>query len=88
MDSQNMNGTPIYVPQNEEMSVGEWIGTLILTCIPVVNVIMLIVWACGSKESSKARKNWAIAQLVITAVLIVLAILFGSMFVAALASMF
>lgn len=45
-----------------DMSVGAWIGTLILTCIPIVNLICLIVWAVSSSPEKRSRKNWAIAQ--------------------------
>ncbi len=88
MDNQNVNPTPIYVPQEEEMSVGAWIGTLILTCIPIVNLICLIVWAVGGSGSKKARKNWAIAQLVIMIIGIVLGWLLIGMVGASLANMF
>lgn len=56
--------------ENKEMGLGSWIGTLIITCIPVVNVILLFVWAFGN--GYVARKRWAQAQLIIAAVLFVI----------------
>lgn len=76
---------PGYVPpyrKDTDMSVGAWIGTLILTAIPVVGFICLIVWAVSSSPEKRSRKNWAIAQFILTliglAVTIVVAVLYGN----------
>lgn len=42
---------------DDEMTLGQWIATLVITCIPCVNIIMLIVWAAGSGNAT--RKKWA-----------------------------
>lgn len=70
----------------DTMSIGAWIGTLILSCIPVVGLICLIVWCCSSDPAKKSRKNWAIAQLIIAAVMIVLMIILGAVLSASIAS--
>ena len=57
-----------------DMSVGAWIGTLILTCIPIVNLICLIVWAVSSSPEKRSRKNCAIAQFVVILIGIVLSV--------------
>ena len=57
-----------------DMSVGAWIGTLIFTCIPIVNLICLIVWAVSSSPEKRSRKNWAIAQFVVILIGIVLSV--------------
>lgn len=57
-----------------DMSVGAWIGTLLLTCIPIVNLICLIVWAVSSSPEKRSRKNWAIAQFVVFLIGIVLSV--------------
>jgi len=46
---------------NRPVSVGDWMLTYILLCIPLINIIMLFVWAFGSSPESKA--NWAKASL-------------------------
>ncbi len=51
------------------VSILNWMGTLVVLSIPVVNLIMLIVWAVASKRRSK--RNFCIAALI----LIVLAII-------------
>ncbi|MCR5508027.1 MAG: hypothetical protein K6F34_04995 [Lachnospiraceae bacterium] len=90
MDSQNMydpNTNTIYVPQADEMSVGDWIITLLLTCIPIVNIILLILWAVGSSNDKPARKNWAIAQLIFIGIAFILSMVFGAAFAALIASL-
>ncbi len=52
------------------VSVRGWIGTIVLSCIPVVNLIMWLTWAFGAKKPS--RRTFAAACLVLT--LIVLAL--------------
>ncbi len=72
----NMNSMPNTAPV---MTIGNWIVTMILMVIPVVNLIMLIVWAAGTNDNPN-RKNWAIAQLIFIAVGIVLWMVFFSTF--------
>lgn len=57
-----------------DMSIGAWIGTLLLTCIPIVNLICLIVWAVSSSPEKRSRKNWAIAQFVVILIGFVLSV--------------
>lgn len=71
----DQNYVPNYAQKKEEMSVGSWVGTLVLSMIPVVGFICLIVWAVGSSQEKPARKNWAIAQLIMMVVLIALSVL-------------
>ncbi|MBN1892749.1 MAG: hypothetical protein JW780_08210 [Clostridiales bacterium] len=59
---------------NTTVSVGEWIVTYILMAIPLVNFIMLIVWAFGS-DAAPSKKNWAKAMLILMVIGIVLTII-------------
>lgn len=55
---------PAYQPpvESDDVSMGEWMWTILLLCIPVVNFILLIVWAFGGgTKASKA--NYCKAQL-------------------------
>ena len=73
MDSYNGN---TYVQrQDTDMSVGAWIGTLILSAIPIVGFICLIVWAVSSSPDKRSRKNWAIAQFILTLIMVAVTIL-------------
>jgi len=64
-------------PEREpEMSVGDWIITILLMIIPCVGLIMLIVWAASNEN--KTRRNFARAYLIFIAAAFVLSILFGA----------
>ena len=79
---ENYNSDTNYAPpaarQNTDMSVGSWIGTLILTAIPIVGFICLIVWAVSSSPEKRARKNWAIAQFILMLIGLVLTIVIAA----------
>ena len=72
MDNYNGN---TYARQDTDMSVGSWIGTLILSAIPIVGFICLIVWGVSSSPEKRSRKNWAIAQFILTLVVVAFTIL-------------
>ncbi|WP_246096844.1 hypothetical protein [Psychrobacillus soli] len=56
-----------------EMSVGEWLITMLIMIIPIVNIVMLFVWGFGSPDK---RRNYARASLIWMAISIVLIIIF------------
>ena len=80
---------PVFQPQGRDervMSVTDWLVTLLLMIIPVVNLILLIVWAV-SDSGNRNRTNWARAALIMGAIWIVIYILiFGAIFGIAAAS--
>ena len=53
------------------IGLGRWLGILLLLLIPIVNIILLIVWACGGCKRVTQR-SFARAALVFMAVMIVL----------------
>ena len=59
------------------ISVGGWIGRSLIPCIPLVGglvyLIMLFVWS-GDKTREDSFRNWAKAQLIVLAIVLVLAI--------------
>ncbi|MBW6514594.1 MAG: hypothetical protein K0B87_07550 [Candidatus Syntrophosphaera sp.] len=65
------------------VSLGKWIGTLLLVMIPLVNLILIIVWSL-SKSENPNRRNWAQAILilwvVLTVIYVVLFLVFGDSF--------
>ena len=79
---------PDYVPpysrNTTDMSVGDWVLTLILTAIPLVGFICLIVWAVSSSPEKRSRKNWAIAQFILTLVILVLTVVLIAVYGAAI----
>lgn len=46
------------------VSVGGWMGTLLLSAIPGVNLILWIIWSFAARR--KSRKTFAIAALILT----------------------
>ena len=61
--------------ENQEISMWHWVGYLLLMCIPCVNIILLFVFAFGNTNPN--LKNWARAQLIMVAILIVLYLVLG-----------
>ena len=56
------------------MTMGEWVITLLIMCIPCVNIIMCFVWGFGSTGNLN-RRNFCRAQLIFIAVAVVLYLL-------------
>ena len=65
----NLSKTPV--------SVGGWIGRTLIPCIPLVGsivyLIMLFVWS-GDQSKEDSFRNWAKAQLIVMAIVLVLVI--------------
>lgn len=61
--------------RDDEVSVGEWIVTMILLAIPIVNIVMLCIWAFGG-NAKPSKKNYALATLIVMAIMIVIAVIF------------
>ncbi|WP_373485652.1 zinc ribbon domain-containing protein [Acetobacterium malicum] len=75
-------------PENAEvpMTLGDWMLTLLLLYIPIVNIVMLIIWSVDSKTSA-TKKHFAWATLIFMGIGIVLSIIFSSIVMAIVASM-
>ncbi|KIL42345.1 hypothetical protein SD70_01315 [Gordoniibacillus kamchatkensis] len=58
------------------ISLKEWMITILLLAIPLVNIIMLFVWAFGG-GANPSKSNYAKAALIWAAIGIVLYIIFG-----------
>jgi uncharacterized membrane protein YqjE len=65
----------IQTNQARVMSFGDWMITILITAIPIVNIIMIIIWAVSSTDNPN-RVNWARATLAWFAIIIGLYILF------------
>jgi uncharacterized membrane protein YqjE len=75
MENQNtsLNQAPI-------ISVGEWVVAFILMAIPLVNLIVLLIWAFGS-TNNPSKANWAKAALLFMVIAFALwFIVLGSIF--------
>ena len=64
--------------EQNPVSVGDWMITYLILCIPIVNIIMLFVYAFGS-DTQPSKANWAKASLIWFAIAFVLYLaLFGA----------
>ncbi len=75
--------TPAPSVLDSPMSVGQYIGTIILFGIPIVGFILMLVWAFSS-EVNKNKKNFALANLILIVIGIVLSIVLTVVFGGAL----
>lgn len=73
-DYTEQKSTEIKQDNEKVMSVKDWIITLLIYAIPIINLIMLFVWAFSEGEN-KNKTNWAKATLVWIAITVGLAIL-------------
>ncbi|MCO5045774.1 MAG: hypothetical protein J5I99_08490 [Verrucomicrobia bacterium] len=61
------------------VTTGNWMLTYLLMCIPLVNLILLFVWAFGS-NTPISKANWAKASLIWMVIAIAFYILLFAMF--------
>lgn len=73
-------GSSQYLPKSstQPISVGGWIGRTLIPCIPLVGgivyLVMLFIWS-GDTKKEETFRNWAKAQLIVMAIVLVLAII-------------
>lgn len=60
-------------------TVTTWLITLLISAIPVINLIMLFVWSF-SKSIDPGRRNWAKAMLILLALCLILGVVTLSVF--------
>ena len=64
-------------PDSDPLRVGQYIGMLLLMCIPLLNIILLFVWSFGGSINLN-KKNFARASLILGAIGLILSIVFGA----------
>ncbi len=67
------------------MSVGDWLLTIVLLAIPIVNIVLLIKWSMDAHVNPN-RGNYAKALLIIVGIQILVIAMFFGMFVGMLGS--
>ncbi len=67
---------PMPAVADEEVSLGNWMVTILLTAIPCVNLIMLLVWAFGG-GAPKSKSNWAKANLIYVLISLAISLITG-----------
>lgn len=61
-------------PVTEVISVKQWVINLVIMCIPVVNIVFLILWAFVQGNINQTKRNWAKAAIILMVAEVVLAI--------------
>ncbi|HLS30378.1 MAG TPA: hypothetical protein VK021_05950 [Flavobacteriaceae bacterium] len=69
------------------VKVGEWVLTFLIVSIPIVNLVMLFVWAFGNNTNT-SKANWAKAGLLWMAIIAVIYIFIALVFGASLYSVY
>ena len=64
---------------SDSMTVGDWLITMLILIIPIVNIVMLFIWGFGNPDP---RRNYARASLIWMAIGIVLMLIFYGVFFA------
>ena len=57
------------------VSIGNWLLTSLLMCIPLINIILLFVWAFGG-NTPVSKANWAKAALIWAVISVIISVLF------------
>lgn len=69
------------------LSIGSYLGMMLITAIPLIGFIMLLVWSFGGNVN-RNKKNWARATLIMGIVLFGLMVGFGSVLTNMITRMF
>lgn len=51
------------IDRNDPVCMGEWVWSILLASIPIVNIVCLCVWAFG-KNAKPSKKYWSRAKLI------------------------
>ena len=93
MGGNNSNFQQVYTDHTSDygrqapVSTGKWVGIQFIKWIPLVGgivyLVMLFIWAFGSDPKDETFRNWAKAELIMTAILVVIwvimAVSFGAL---------
>lgn len=80
----------VVTPAEKQMTLGNWLVTMLVLSIPLVGFIMLLVWAFGGSDQP-SRKTYCQASLlwgvIIIAITVLIMLIFGASLGAILAAM-
>jgi hypothetical protein len=62
--------------ETRPMTIRDWMITLLVLAIPIVNIIMYLVWACGSSGNVN-RKTFCQACLIWFLIIFAVGVVFG-----------
>lgn len=76
IESTPIPNAPVYHAEpSPVLSFGEWLVTLLIMAVPILNMIMIFIWATDGKTNPN-KSNWAKATLVFIGINIVIAMFF------------
>lgn len=92
------NGAPTYVnvqvpsDTNNLVSIGAYVGMWFAMCVPILNIVMMIIWGTSG---NKSKKNFVLAYLLMIAISVgitilvslIISLIFGASCVALTAEM-
>lgn len=77
MNDGNYNQWSYQTPGIEnEVTVKDWLLTMLILCVPIVNIVMIFVWAFGG-GSKPSKSNFFKAMLVWVVIGIVISLALG-----------
>jgi len=65
------------------MTIWDWVVTIFVLSIPLLNIIMVIVWLVN-KDTNKSKKNYIIASIIFMAIGVVVWLILASTVLASL----
>lgn len=74
-------------PDSEPLRVGQYIGMFLLMIVPILSIILLFVWSFGGTVNLN-KKNFARAVLILSAIGMVLSIVFGAALIGIMGELF
>ncbi len=77
--------------KTDVMSVGSYVGTILLSMIPIVGFILLLIWSFGNDANLNKRnfaRAWLIVQIIITVISAVLSTAISAMIIALIEQMY
>ncbi|WP_315971382.1 hypothetical protein [Paenibacillus sp. N3.4] len=72
-------------PSSPVVSLQDWLITILLLAIPLVNIILLFIWAFGN-DTNPSKANYAKASLIWIGIVLVCYVLFFVIFLGAMVS--
>jgi hypothetical protein len=75
--SSDEDFTPSWQKPPSRMSTKDWLLTLIILVIPVVNIIMIFIWAFFSDSVAEEKKNYCRATLCLAMIMLIISIVLG-----------
>lgn len=61
---------------DEVVSVKEWLGMMLIMCVPILNIVFLIKWLVGSDSVNRNKTNLIRAQFIFSAIIIAIMVIF------------